>query len=145
MLTPNTLGNSNLKPERVEGLELGFETGMFSDRFGIDFTYFRDVSKDAILSRGVAPSSGFGLNSTTERNTQFFNAGQITKQGVELGAQGPDHQRARLRLGRELHVRHALVEDRPAERQRHDDRPRELLPPRRVRAVRLVLVQGAER
>jgi outer membrane receptor protein involved in Fe transport len=82
VLTPNTLGNINLKPERVEGLELGFETGMFSDRVGIDFTYFRDRSRDAILSKGVAPSSGFGVNN------QFFNAGQITKQGVELGLKG---------------------------------------------------------
>ena len=82
VLTPASLGNKNLKPERVEGLELGFETGMFSDRFGIDFTYFRDRSKDAILARGVAPSSGFGSNN------QFFNAGQITKQGVELGLKG---------------------------------------------------------
>jgi TonB-linked SusC/RagA family outer membrane protein len=82
ILTPNTLGNKDLKPERVEGLELGFETGMFSDRFGIDFTYFRDKSKDAILSRGVAPSSGFGSQN------QFFNSGQITKQGVELGLKG---------------------------------------------------------
>jgi TonB-linked SusC/RagA family outer membrane protein len=82
VLTPNTLGNENLKPERVEGLELGFETGMFSDRVGIDFTYYHDRSKDAILSRGVAPSSGFGVNN------QFFNAGQITKQGIELGLKG---------------------------------------------------------
>ncbi len=79
VLTPNSLGNLNLKPERVEGLELGFETGMFNDRLGVDFTYYHDRSKDAILSRGVAPSSGFGSNN------QFFNAGQITKQGVELG------------------------------------------------------------
>lgn len=79
VLTPNTLGNQGLKPERVEGLEMGFETGMFDDRFGIDFTYYHDRSRDAILSRGVAPSSGFGSNN------QFFNAGQITKQGVELG------------------------------------------------------------
>ena len=82
ILTPSTLGNEELKPERVEGLELGFETGMFSDRFGIDFTYYRDRSKDAILSRGVAPSTGFGSNN------QFFNAGEITKQGIELGLKG---------------------------------------------------------
>jgi TonB-linked SusC/RagA family outer membrane protein len=82
VLTPNTLGNLNLKPERVEGLELGFETSMFSDRFGIDFTYFRDKSKDAILSRGVAPSTGFGAQQ------QFFNSGQITKQGIELALKG---------------------------------------------------------
>ena len=79
VLTPNSLGNLDLKPERVEGLELGFETGMFNDRFGIDFTYYHDRSRDAILSKGVAPSTGFGSN------TQFFNAGQITKQGIELG------------------------------------------------------------
>ena len=82
ILTPNTLGNKDLKPERVEGLEVGFESGMFSDRFGVDFTYFRDKSKDAILSRGVAPSSGFGSQN------QFFNSGQITKQGIELGLKG---------------------------------------------------------
>ena len=79
VLTPNSLGNSSLKPERVEGLELGFETGLIDDRFGIDFTYYHDRSRDAILSKGVAPSTGFGTTN------QFFNAGQITKQGVELG------------------------------------------------------------
>ena len=82
VLTPNTLGNQDLKPERVEGLELGFETSMFSDRFGIDFTYFHDKSKDAILSRSVAPSTGFGAQN------QFFNSGLITKQGIELGLKG---------------------------------------------------------
>jgi outer membrane receptor protein involved in Fe transport len=82
VLTPSTLGNENLKPERVEGLEFGFETGLLDDRVGVDFTYFRDRSRDAILSRGVAPSTGFGVNN------QFFNAGQITKQGIELGLKG---------------------------------------------------------
>jgi hypothetical protein len=67
-----------LKPERVFGTELGFESGMFNDRFGIDFTYYSDVSKDAILSRQVAPSTGFGAS------TQFFNAGEIDKSGVEV-------------------------------------------------------------
>ena len=77
ILTPSRIGNPNLKPERVLGTEVGFETGMFQDRFGIDFTYFHDDSRDAILSRGVAPGTGFGANS------QFFNAGEIVKSGVE--------------------------------------------------------------
>jgi TonB-linked SusC/RagA family outer membrane protein len=77
ILSPNTIGNPDLKPERVLGTELGFETGLFNDRFGIDFTYFRDVSKDAILARGVAPGTGFGASN------QFFNAGEITKHGIE--------------------------------------------------------------
>ncbi|MEO7082962.1 MAG: SusC/RagA family TonB-linked outer membrane protein [Gemmatimonadaceae bacterium] len=78
-LTPSTFGNLNLKPERVFGTELGFESGLFNDRFGIDFTYYNDVSRDAILSRGVAPSTGFGAS------TQYFNAGEIQKSGIELG------------------------------------------------------------
>ncbi len=82
ILTPNTLGNATLKPERVLGTELGFETGLFDDRFGVDFTYFNDVSKDAILSRAVAPGTGFGASS------QFFNAGEITKHGIEALLKG---------------------------------------------------------
>jgi TonB-linked SusC/RagA family outer membrane protein len=82
ILTPSTFGNPNLRPERVLGTELGFESGFLNDRFGIDFTYFRDVSKDAILSRGVAPGTGFGSSS------QFFNAGEIQKHGVEALLKG---------------------------------------------------------
>ena len=78
VLTPGTFGNENLKPERVMGLELGFEAGLWKDRIGVDFTYYNDVSHDAILSRSVAPSTGFGSSS------QFTNAGQINKHGVEL-------------------------------------------------------------
>jgi TonB-linked SusC/RagA family outer membrane protein len=77
ILTPNTFGNPDLKPERVLGTELGFETGLFDDRLGIDFTFFRDISKDAILARGVAPGTGFGAQN------QFFNAGEIRKSGIE--------------------------------------------------------------
>lgn len=86
-LTPSTFGNLNLKPERVFGTELGFEAGTFSDRLGFDFTYYNDVSKDAILSRGVPPSSGFGAS------TQFFNAGEIQKSGIELGLKAQIVQR----------------------------------------------------
>jgi TonB-linked SusC/RagA family outer membrane protein len=82
ILTPNAIGNPNLKPERVLGTELGFEAGLFQERFGIDFTYFHDDSRDAILSRAVAPGTGFSNSS------QFFNAGEITKQGIEMLLKG---------------------------------------------------------
>ena len=81
-LTPNTVGNPNLKPERVLGLELGFESSLFKDRIGIDFTFFSDVSRDAILAKPVAPSTGFGAS------TQYLNAGQINKHGFELAIRG---------------------------------------------------------
>ncbi|HEY7395295.1 MAG TPA: TonB-dependent receptor, partial [Gemmatimonadaceae bacterium] len=82
VLTTGTVGNPDLKPERVLGTELGFEMGMLNDRLGVDFTFFNDVSRDAILSRSVAPSNGFGGSS------QFINAGRIDKHGIELGLKG---------------------------------------------------------
>ena len=79
VLTPSTLGNPSLKPERAIGTEVGFESSLFNERFGIDFTYYNDVTHDAILSKSVPPSSGYGTN------LQFYNAGEIAKSGVELG------------------------------------------------------------
>jgi outer membrane receptor protein involved in Fe transport len=82
VLTNSTFGNPDLKPERVLGTELGFEAGLFKDRIGIDLTFYSDVSHDAILSKGVAPSTGFG------GSNQFINAGQINKHGLELALKG---------------------------------------------------------
>ena len=81
-LTNSTIGNPDLKPERVLGTELGFEAGMFGDRVGVDLTLYRDVSHDAILASTVAPSTAFGAS------TQFINAGQIDKKGYELALKG---------------------------------------------------------
>ncbi len=82
VLTPGSFGNETLKPERVTGLEAGFEAGLWNDRIGVDFTYYSDISHDAILSKSVAPSTGFGSS------TQFVNAGQINKRGIELALKG---------------------------------------------------------
>lgn len=76
-LTPGTLGNPNLGPERGVETELGFDAGLLNDRLGLDFTYYHKVTKDAILLRGVAPSTGFGGSS------QYVNAGQILNKGIE--------------------------------------------------------------
>jgi TonB-linked SusC/RagA family outer membrane protein len=81
-LTNSTIGNPDLKPERVLGTELGLEAGMFGDRIGVDLTLYRDVSRDAILASTVAPSTAFGAS------TQFVNAGQINKKGFELALKG---------------------------------------------------------
>jgi TonB-linked SusC/RagA family outer membrane protein len=76
-LTPQFLGNPNLGPERGIETELGFDASFLEDRIGLDFTYYRTRTKDAILSRQVAPSTGFGANN------QFVNAGAILNRGVE--------------------------------------------------------------
>jgi len=77
VLVPQSLGNEQLKPERGTELEAGFEAGLFGSRLGIDFTFYRSRTRDAILSLPLAPSIGFtGL--------QFVNAGTIQNVGFEL-------------------------------------------------------------
>jgi outer membrane receptor protein involved in Fe transport len=75
-VTPNTIGNPSLKPERGKELELGFEGQVFG-RLGLDFTYFNKRTQDVIISQPVAPSSGFSGN-------QFANLGQVNNHGIEL-------------------------------------------------------------
>lgn len=75
-VTPNTIGNPNLKPERGKEIEVGFE-GQVLSRLGLDFTYFSKRTQDVIISQPIAPSSGFGGN-------QFLNLGQVDNHGFEL-------------------------------------------------------------
>jgi TonB-dependent SusC/RagA subfamily outer membrane receptor len=75
-VTPGSLGNPDLKPERGTELEVGFEAGLF-DRLSLDLTYYTRRTKDAILSRDLAPSSGFSGN-------QIVNIGETSNRGLEL-------------------------------------------------------------
>ncbi|HKN66072.1 MAG TPA: SusC/RagA family TonB-linked outer membrane protein [Gemmatimonadaceae bacterium] len=76
IVTPQFPGNSNLKPERSQEFETGFEASFFK-RVSLDFTYYNKSTHDAILSRGTAPSGGFP-------NPQFVNIGRIDNHGMEL-------------------------------------------------------------
>ncbi len=75
-VTPNSIGNPNLKPERGKEIELGFEGQLFS-RLGLDFTYFSKRTQDVIISQPIAPSSGFSGN-------QFANLGRVDNHGIEV-------------------------------------------------------------
>src|SRR5262249_24295288 len=70
------IGNSDLKPEKGQELEVGFE-GQAFNRLSFDFTYFNKKTKDAILLRPVPPSSGFP-------GSQYVNIGEVTNHGLEL-------------------------------------------------------------
>ena len=76
-VSPLAVGNPDLGPERTEEIELGFEAGFLRGRVGLDFTYYTKRTKDMILTRAPAPSSGFTGN-------QFFNAGEVRSRGTEL-------------------------------------------------------------
>jgi len=80
-VTPDNLGNPDLGPEKGSEIELGFDAGLFSDRVGIEFTYYRQTTEDAILLREIAPSSGFS-------GSQWVNAGEIRNSGIEMLVRG---------------------------------------------------------
>lgn len=72
------LGNSNLRPERVAGLELGTDLRFFKNRFGIDVTYYHQTTTNAIFNIPIAPSSGYWRT--------VGNAGRMINRGVEIYA-----------------------------------------------------------
>lgn len=75
-VTPASRGNPDLGPERGYETEFGFDAGFLRDRAGIEFTHFTGGTRNAILDRPVAPSSGYP-------GTQLVNAGKIAKHGNE--------------------------------------------------------------
>ena len=77
-VTPNSLGNPDLRPERGKEWEAGFEAELFGS-LTLDFTYFDKRTVDVIVSQPVAPSSGFPGN-------QLRNLGRVDNHGVELAA-----------------------------------------------------------
>lgn len=76
-VTPQNIGNPDLKPEVGEELEMGFDAGLWNDRLGVEFTYYNKKVKDAILSIPIKPSRGFPGN-------QFTNIGETKNSGIEL-------------------------------------------------------------
>ena len=58
ILTAATIGNPDLGPERGEELEFGFDAE-FGGRWSVSYTRFERTTKDALVSRPVAPSLGF--------------------------------------------------------------------------------------
>jgi hypothetical protein len=101
-VSPQEIGNPDLRPERGTELEAGFEAGMW-DRVSLDFTYFSRRTKDAILLRPVAPSLGFPGN-------QYVNIGEVSNHGVEF--QGRVQAIARERLGWEIGVNVGTADDK---------------------------------
>jgi TonB-linked SusC/RagA family outer membrane protein len=77
-VTLTNTGNPNLKPERTNELEGGFDMGLLNDRLSLDFTAFSKTSHDALVSRNIAPSAGLTASS-------FVNLGQVKNWGTEYG------------------------------------------------------------
>ena len=79
--TVGSLGNPNLKPERVHESEIGLDAGLIRDRLNVTLTYYAKLSQDALVARTLAPSLGVST-------TQFYNLGQVSNKGYEFSLTG---------------------------------------------------------
>jgi TonB-linked SusC/RagA family outer membrane protein len=75
-VTLGALGNPNLKPEYSGELETGFDLTLLQGRFNLELTYYDKKTRDALISRVVAPS----LAGVAAR---FENIGSVRNSGFE--------------------------------------------------------------
>ena len=81
VLTPENIGNPDLKPEVGTEIELGFDVGIMDDLVAIEFTVYSQRTDDALVRVPVIPSKGFP-------GVQFRNIGQIENRGIEAAING---------------------------------------------------------
>lgn len=70
------IGNPDLKPEVSTETELGADFGFLNDRIGLELTYYNKHSRDALVSRDLAPSLGVATSQT-------INIGEVRNTGIE--------------------------------------------------------------
>ncbi|MFH1160722.1 MAG: SusC/RagA family TonB-linked outer membrane protein [bacterium] len=71
-----TLGNSELKPEKTKNFEIGADLKFLNNRIGLSYTYFSNKGEDLILLVPIAASTG-SLN-------MWQNAGAMRTRGNEV-------------------------------------------------------------
>ena len=76
MSIPGSVKDFNLKPERKTSWELGTDYRMFNNRVGMDFTFYKENTRDQIMSVSVPSASGV--------SSALINAGNIQNSGIEL-------------------------------------------------------------
>jgi TonB-linked SusC/RagA family outer membrane protein len=77
-LTPQNLGNPDLRPEVGQELEAGVDASLFGDLLGLEVTWYDKKTIDALVQVPALPSLGFP-------GVQFRNIGQINNRGLEIG------------------------------------------------------------
>lgn len=69
-------GALDIKPERQTELELGVDANFLNDRIGLEFTWYNQQTEDLLLTRSIAPSSGF--------LSRIGNFGTLDNKGIEI-------------------------------------------------------------
>jgi TonB-linked SusC/RagA family outer membrane protein len=76
-LIPSRFGNPQLKPERSQEMELGFESTVLNGKIDLSYTHYNRNIKDAIVEVPIPPSLGFP-------GTQVINVGRVKGWGNEF-------------------------------------------------------------
>ncbi len=71
-----TLANENVKPERQQEVELGFDLSFLNNRLGLTVNIYNKKVKDLLINRFIAPTSGFG--------SLLDNFGSLENKGYEI-------------------------------------------------------------
>tara|TARA_R110000868_G_scaffold161699_4_gene392502 strand:- start:23656 stop:26628 length:2973 start_codon:yes stop_codon:yes gene_type:complete len=77
IITPSTLGDPAIQPERQKELELGLDAGFFNNKVTLEFTWYNKKVEDLILQADNEPSSGHSF--------RWANAGALENKGAEIG------------------------------------------------------------
>lgn len=75
---PSIMNASDLRPERKSAWEVGLDWRFVNNRFGVDFTYYKENTFDQIMQISIPYLSG--------RSQQLINAGNIQNSGIEVAA-----------------------------------------------------------
>ncbi len=75
-----TLANENVKPERQRELEFGTDLAFFKSRLSIQFNYYIKKVDDLLISRVIAPTTGF--------SNLLDNFGSLENRGFEVVVNG---------------------------------------------------------
>lgn len=68
--------NNLLKPTRTNSWEVGLDLSFLSNRIGLEFTYYSQISRDQIMKLNTSSASGY--------NSKIINAGEIENRGIEM-------------------------------------------------------------
>lgn len=80
LMASSTIGNPDLKPEKTTSFEIGTELGFLKNRLTADFSYYKNDSKNQILSIPIPASTGYSYS--------VVNAGEVQNSGVEASLRG---------------------------------------------------------
>lgn len=85
MKIPDKMKSTDLKPERKNAWEVGLDWRFLNSRIGLDFTYYKENTRNQIMTIDVPGPSGV--------KQKLINAGNIQNSGIEVALNTTPYKR----------------------------------------------------